>query len=156
MASTETPKISPEDAKKLLEAALPKPEPPKGPSAEEIEKAKQTLKDAVVAENIAADFGPGRPGKKRFDLPALPTALGKVTVANGNVGEPAQTRAGKVELSYDEFHEWLYLYEGRIRQQRKDLYGEGVAQKIMASTHINSDSGQSPWSIKGDKGGQLF
>lgn len=149
------PKISEAEARAKLEKEIPKPEPPAGPSEADVKAAEQILRNAKRAKYAKADYGPGKPGKIEFDLPALPKQLGQITVSNGVNGDPAKKRSGKVLLTWDEYQEWITLYEGRIRQQRKDLFGEGVAEKIMASMHLDGSGKESDWKVEGN-GGRFF
>lgn len=116
------------DVGKELEAAARKVEEAlaKLPSIEELERQATELEakreEITKLKNLKYNFGPGKPGKKTFDLPIMPKSLGQITIGNRKL-------QGKTALNFEEWQEYLFYYSNRIELEEKMRNGESVSQQ---------------------------
>ena len=112
-------------AAKEVEATLAKL-----PSIETLQKEIDTIEarkaELAKLQDAKINFGPGKPGKKKFNLPVMPLSLGRVVI-NGKVLE------GIRELTCDEYHNYLAIREERVYQERRMRYGESLAEQELSA-----------------------
>jgi hypothetical protein len=124
------------------EAAL-KAELAKLPSFEALEKQKKELsskfQELEKLQDLKLNYGPGKPGKKWFNLERLPTGLGTVRINEKEM-------VGKIELTHAEYANYVSVQGGRMDHEKKSRLGEGgVAEMelMMLGVHKGVDTGRS-------------
>lgn len=125
---TPAPEVKPEpalsqDALVAAKEKAIKDELDKLPKVEDLEKQIKELEAKKLElgklQDLKLNFGDGKPGKKKFNLPKMPAALGAISV-NGKVME------GFMELNFSEWVAYSHAYNHRIEVEQKMRYGEGL------------------------------
>ena len=101
------------------------------PSHDDLQKEMDALdakkKELARLQDVKANFGRNpdgsyKPGKKLFNLPKMPKALGRISV-NGEVLE------GHKMLTFEQYESYLFMYNNRLELESKMRYGDTVADK---------------------------
>lgn len=129
------------DAQKLAAELIPAPKKPR-PSDEAIAEALKVLQAAEEAEIEGGEFGSGKPGRKKFTVPAIPRHLGFVTMnytvkqkgKDGKEFEQAREKryvsGTQHKLTFDEIRDLEFRIDRLIRNEMVGRYGVGVEQRI--------------------------
>ena len=125
------PAAAPSEASLLLakEKAI-KEELAKLPSVETLEEEISAIErkkaELMKLQDVKLNFGPGLKGKKAFKLPKMPISMGNISV-NGRIYE------GVIELTHEEWQNYVSIMDLRIEHEQKMRYGEGINERELAA-----------------------
>lgn len=119
--STDKSTPSPESLLAAKEKAIAE-ELAKVPSIEVLEAQIAELKAKQIElsklQDLKQNYGPGKPGKKRFVLPPLKAGQGRVTI-QGEVME------GVKWLTHEDYTNYRSIYAARMEHEHNYKYGHG-------------------------------
>lgn len=80
--------------------------------AKQIKELEAKKQEIERAGDLKLNYGLGKTGKKRFNLPPLPRGLGHVTINN-------VLMEGLHDLTHEQFTNWKSIYDGRLNHERE-------------------------------------